>query len=71
MGNSSDGTSGTGPAEMSNSANSPGPICVPASAVQVTEVTASLMVMSPSVTGAGRVVVVGVTVQPGTALTET
>src|SRR6478735_1994396 len=65
------GTSGTGPAEMSNSPNSPGPIWVPGSAVQVTEVTASLIVVSPSVTGAGNVVLVGVTVQPGTALTET
>ena len=58
--NAIDSTSGTGPTEMSNSPNSPGPIWVPASAVQVTEVTASLIVVSPSVTGAGSVVLVGV-----------
>src|SRR6478735_777557 len=41
-----------------------------ASAVHVTEVTASLMVVLPSVTGVGSVVLVDVAVQPGTSLTD-
>src|SRR6478752_9932109 len=62
--------SGTGPAEMSNSPNLPGPICVPGSAVHVTEVTASLIVVLPSVTGVGSVVLVATAVQPGTSFTD-
>src|SRR5664279_18106 len=44
---------------------------LPGSAVQVTEVTSSLTVKSPSVTGVGNVILVGVTVQPGNGLTAT
>jgi hypothetical protein len=52
---------GTGPAEIVNSADPPGPIPVPGRAVQVTEVTASVIWTPPTVTGAGRGVVTVIT----------
>jgi|GEM_PF-5812950 len=52
---------GTGPAEIVNSADPSGPIPVPGRAVQVTEVTASVIWTPPTVTGAGRGVVTVIT----------
>src|SRR3954467_11862859 len=59
---------GSGPAEMSNSWNSPGLIRVPGCAVQVIVPMACLYVVLPTVTGEGRSILVTDVVQPGTGL---
>src|SRR3712207_1396321 len=62
---------GRGPSESGNSRNSPGRMRTPGSAVQVTVLTASVMVRSPTATGAARAASVIDAVQPGTGEVRT